>query len=776
MTEPKKPFLRVAARVLRQLGAELITSDEIALNELVKNAFDARSPRVAIDVTAPADPRALRRVLERLARKETSVEDALTAIFASIPSSMSAKKRAELLKHFRESATSKSTLSAYIEGFLRNSFTLRISDTGAGMGSSELHEVFLVIGTPHKWVTKQKGLSGADVVLGEKGIGRLSMMRLGRYAKIQSGKKGSSERNAINFDWNDFDDPNRYLEEIEIDVQPGGAKSSQESGTSIEISGLYADWDEAKLKLFINGYVRRLQDPLADSVKPYPVDVNFNGDRQPIPGFPQWLKERARCWGGFTFAPNSKAPAALVSGIYWHGSDSKEVRNWSLRELADVLDVSEEDLKSVGPLEISFMWFNRAQFGGDLDYSVTQLRDELNTWCGGFAIYRDGFRVGQTGGMEDDWLEMDKVSLRSQGYTLNRYQTVGSLSITSKSNPELVDAANREGLVDCPQYQTLKSLIQKVVTTEIRSQIATVQEAGRKAATDESVEESIRRSHSDVKRAISTLSRVMKVLPEGPKRELTEVRNSLSKHEQTIDILDDALKQSRETRIEVLELAGIGMVVEIVVHELARLTENAEFLLAKLTKGSDDAETIKIAESLKEQFKVTNKRIRTVDALSPSGRNRKSEFDVVALVHSVASGYAGRFERHHITCNIQLNGKAAKAGLVVKMVKGLVAQVVENLVNNSVYWLQKVQTERTISIEIDSKAKAIIFSDTGPGIDPQHRNRVFRPYFSLKPKGKGLGLFIASEIANYHGGKLYLDESTGQDGRLRTFILEMPKA
>lgn len=44
---------RVAARTLRQLGAELITSDDIALNELIKNAFDARSKQVVVKVFFP---------------------------------------------------------------------------------------------------------------------------------------------------------------------------------------------------------------------------------------------------------------------------------------------------------------------------------------------------------------------------------------------------------------------------------------------------------------------------------------------------------------------------------------------------------------------------------------------------------------------------------------------------------------------------------------------------------------------------------------------------
>lgn len=44
---------KIAARALRQIGAELISSDEIALNELIKNSFDAGSPNVAIHFANP---------------------------------------------------------------------------------------------------------------------------------------------------------------------------------------------------------------------------------------------------------------------------------------------------------------------------------------------------------------------------------------------------------------------------------------------------------------------------------------------------------------------------------------------------------------------------------------------------------------------------------------------------------------------------------------------------------------------------------------------------
>ena len=55
------------------------------------------------------------------------------------------------------------------------------------------------------------------------------------------------------------------------------------------------------------------------------------------------------------------------------------------------------------------------------------------------------------------------------------------------------------------------------------------------------------------------------------------------------------------------------------------------------------------------------------------------------------------------------------------------------------------------------------------------RSGIFRPYFSMRKRGKGLGLYIARELVEYHGGKLHLDASGEADGRLRTFVLELPR-
>jgi signal transduction histidine kinase len=153
---------------------------------------------------------------------------------------------------------------------------------------------------------------------------------------------------------------------------------------------------------------------------------------------------------------------------------------------------------------------------------------------------------------------------------------------------------------------------------------------------------------------------------------------------------------------------------------------------------------------------------------------------VVAQLKTVVGGFEARFKRHAVECVILVDGEPATTKVFeVRLVRGLVAQVLENLLTNSVYWVQqglkREEERRRIVVELDTRASAILVTDNGPGIAPSHGESIFRPYFSMRKRGKGLGLYIARELVEYHGGKLYLDASGESDGRLRTFVLELPR-
>ena len=67
---------------------------------------------------------------------------------------------------------------------------------------------------------------------------------------------------------------------------------------------------------------------------------------------------------------------------------------------------------------------------------------------------------------------------------------------------------------------------------------------------------------------------------------------------------------------------------------------------------------------------------------------------------------------------------------------------------------------------------AVDFTDTGPGIAPEHRDQIFQPFFTTKKAGRGtgLGLAIAFDTIRSHGGQVLVDSEPGIGTRFRVLL------
>jgi signal transduction histidine kinase len=95
-----------------------------------------------------------------------------------------------------------------------------------------------------------------------------------------------------------------------------------------------------------------------------------------------------------------------------------------------------------------------------------------------------------------------------------------------------------------------------------------------------------------------------------------------------------------------------------------------------------------------------------------------------------------------------------------------------NLMLNAV---QAMSTGGTLVVRSRREQESIVIDieDTGPGIPPEHLNRIWDPFFTTKPvgQGTGLGLSITHRIVTRHGGHITVDSETGRGAR---FHIELP--
>jgi PAS domain S-box-containing protein len=87
-------------------------------------------------------------------------------------------------------------------------------------------------------------------------------------------------------------------------------------------------------------------------------------------------------------------------------------------------------------------------------------------------------------------------------------------------------------------------------------------------------------------------------------------------------------------------------------------------------------------------------------------------------------------------------------------------QVILNLILNAVEAMGSVEMEPRdllISTEQDHTGVLVAVRDTGPGIDPEHLERVFEAFYTTKSSGVGMGLSICRSIIDAHGGRLWAE-------------------
>ncbi|MCX4164594.1 MULTISPECIES: sensor histidine kinase [Paraburkholderia] len=775
------------ARVLLELGAELISSDAVALYELIKNGIDAGSKRVEIDVNIimqPSSQRELESKWSTVDTKDWNKEEFSFDLAEHIESTASEAARNDFLTRMRDvSGPSQALLALKAACFDGN--RIQVIDSGHGMDDDALRTCYLTVGTPSRLKQKKLALASdkASVIvpLGEKGIGRLAAMRIGHHVNVASRASTKPAEFELELDWRPvFRDPDLDAGALQFEPKPRQPSLSTSTGTVITIRDIQSDWTIDKLTELADADLSKLADPFKVNYANQFLRIKFQGEDQTlVTAFRSSNLKFADAECTISFKAGSPGDSATgqiagmeVTTVYrrfddkaeklvHHGSHLRDSvshppgRRTVRAKASDRLPRSDEviaALSTLGDFEAKFWWFNRGRLQKeDKELWASGLRKFVRDWSGGLLVYRDGFRVYPYGSAADDWLDLDRKALASSAYKLNRAQIIGYLRISSHGNPNLQDQTNREGFRDCPQKEALRRLLRQAIISDCKTFLERVDKEN-KAADEETIRDIDTRIVDASDAAAFNLKRLRDRVP-GESAVVQTILVELAEVQDAWDRAKAAL-EAKDSEVEKYShLAGVGLMVELLAHELARSTDAALELLKDKRTVRDPAKL----EMLEAQLKTLNKRVRVIDELSIPGRQRKAILDITSLVSLVKEFYETKLHRHGIQFNIEVNPKKIFSR---KVEKGQIIQIFDNLLNNSTYWLvRRLDRKKPPEIRalINPQLGTIQFTDTGPGIPDTIGGRVFDPFYSTKPKeGRGLGLYIAKRLASENDATLEL--------------------
>lgn len=686
--------LKPKARLIKTIGEDLISNNIVAIIELVKNSYDANSPIVEVEFKG---------IVEKITE---------------------GKKDKRII---------------LIEGA-----SLTIYDEGDGMDLEIIEKAWMEPATNFK--RKIENENKKRRFTGEKGIGRFASAKLARKLDIYT-KRDDDNEVVVNFDWNDFSDEEKYLEDVKTKWFVREPEKISKKGTILELRELNSIWDENNLRE-LRIALSRLLSPITP-VEDFLIDLKL----------PEGLDDLS----GLIERPETlNKPDYYIKGTV--SSEGVPILKYFSKKVnkETTLVIPDEDFKLrnpirqslAGPFDFEFRIWNRDPdsiklLAQEVESSVKNIRSDLDDLAG-ISIYRDNFRVIPYGNKNNDWLNLNFRRVNNPTMRLSNNQIVGYVSIGLDTNPELKDQSNREGIVESQSFTDLKEFIILILNeVETRRYI----ERPRENELDNPNKEGLFDKFS-LKTIISYLN---EKLPNN-KEVIALVQNKELEIQEGVKKVQDVISRYRR-------LTTLGQLIDVILHDggsyLGKIDIQANTILKHIKSPTPNFQNISASAeriiNIRADFAQLFKRIEPF-----GGRKRGRPKQII--VEEVIQNQFLLAHRDLEKLNILYTIPSTKN--VVTIDEGELGVIIMNLINNSVHWLETVNHQRKIEVilERNNESLSIIFSDNGPGIKEGTEQAIFDPYFSTRPDGVGLGLTIVGELISEYNGEFYLLNNGPLDG------------
>lgn len=659
---------RFDVNTFKLLGRELITDRITAIYELVKNCYDANATKVIV-------------------RFEN----------VSLPNNSNAR--------------------------------IIISDNGHGMSFEDVSNKWMVVGTASK---REKLFSEAPFnrrYVGEKGIGRFAVDKLGEKVKISTTLEGSQERLIVNIDWEEYQ---RLSNEPQLtlftEVENGYTFSSaepEEKGTSLIISTIEEVWSDKDLK--------RLERELEKIVSPFhPLNPPFNIYIESNE-FEEYSSKR--------ITAESIKYASNEFDIKYDLENNTQETLYFDNKLKNIIKKT-IPIESFGPISLKLFYFNeQAKNKYNREYKNDDYRID------GIKIYRDGLITTPFAEFEDkrdkkrDVLGIDKRLWSGAWDKVGSREIIGILGISKELNPKIIDATNRQDFVDNQQYRDLKEYVLDQLKSLSDFKIS------ERENYKEKIDRELKKANVEVKEFSHAIDQIVR---ENPKlrASLVPIRSLAKNIDKSIrlGIIQQEKERDEFVRKENIYLSLMSL-QDYAIHishairtSLGKVKRMAEFFKDRFPNPSMDDIFIEYATMI---FKEMNNLNKVIDfMLSYAGSTMDiSDISIKELINNLFNiSYVPVFEAENINTKVEISDN-----FIIPTNKKFFEEIFENLISNSIKALRN-ESDKQIKCSgfIDKDEFILYYSDNGEGLRKGDEKRIFDIYYTTTADlgGAGIGLYI----------------------------------
>jgi two-component system NtrC family sensor kinase len=253
----------------------------------------------------------------------------------------------------------------------------------------------------------------------------------------------------------------------------------------------------------------------------------------------------------------------------------------------------------------------------------------------------------------------------------------------------------------------------------------------------------------------------------------SEVLEMMDKQKMTNKELHKSLEQLRATQEELVrsgKLAALGSMAAGVAHEinnpLATIQGNVEILQLQLDGQPETSEEIK---HIAKQTKRLQSIVSNLLTFARTERVAPEPTDIAEVARQSIINITGQAQANFIEIKSNLSSEIPMAATN----DSRMMQVFVNIALNAIQAMEDGGV-LTVSSGMDPDRGEVFvsFADTGKGIRPEDREKIWNPFFTSRASGTGLGLSISHAIVEEYGGRINLQSQEGE-GTLFTVCLPM---